>query len=439
MRDWAPGTGRWVLGLAGLVLLVGVATIVQGTASIVRAPTDSDLLVYFLPAAERIADGHPFEIYDIQNPNGARITLPPLSMFWMALPLVVGRALDVADVVSCLSADFGTLDCRTLVWMTGLAFLPFVLLLGALAAGAARALNPRLGRDELLFVAALVVFSPLLWLTFTMWWHPEQVLMLALLVGGAWQLQRRRGVLAGVLFGLAMLTRLTAVGPIAVLGVLLLTDRSWRLLAQVVVAAAAVFGLGMLPYLLVDPSNTVEALLVSNGQFPVTNSIWSFVRSTVIGDVVQSFDRALVVGLTIVITFLAARWRGITAMGSGAWALMAISLMLVVLFGKRTWPYYYAEPFVFLVVWEVAARSGHGLRAWGWPALSVLYLVIAATLAQYMGLPSISEGGLVLRLMAVVQFVGIGVVAIAVWRALRSDAATSAAPDTPEVAPAATV
>ena len=41
------------------------------------------------------------------------------------------------------------------------------------------------------------------------------------------------------------------------------------------------------------------------------------------------------------------------------------------------------------------------------------------TLAQYMGVRSITDGGIVLRMMVVAQFVGIGVVAVGVWRALR--------------------
>ena len=426
MTDWLPGTGRRILALGLFAGLIGVVTIVQGTANILHAPTDSDLLVYFLPAAERIADGRPFEIYDIHNPNGALITLTPLSLFWLAGPLAAARALGVSDVVSCLSASFGTLDCRTLVWLGGLAFLPFVLALGALAAAAARFLNPRLGRDDALLVAALVVLSPLLWLTFTMWWHPEQVLMLCFLLAGAWQLQRRRGIVAGVLFGLALLTRLTALGPVAVLVVLLATDRSWQLLGRVVAGTAVVAGVGMLPYLVVDGSNTIQALLLSNGQFPITNSIWAFVRSTPIGDVVQAADRPLVLGLTVAMTMVAAYWRRVTAMSTGAWALMALALMLVVLFGKRTWPYYYAEPFLFLVVWEIAARGGLSLGGWRWPAISLVYLAVAATLAQFMGLPSISGGGAVLRLMALAQFVGIGAIALAVWRTLRDR------PDAPE-------
>jgi hypothetical protein len=439
MSDWGPGTGRLVLGLGLLATLVGVLTIVQGTANIVVAPTDSDLLVFFLPAAQRIVEGTPFHVYDVHASNGALLEVTPLSFWWMAIPLGIGQGLGIGQVESCVAAAFGNLDCRTVVWMVGLAFLPFVLLLGAVGVVTARMLNPALRRDDAMLAGALILFSPLLWLAYTEWWHPEQVLMLLLIVAGAWQLQCRNSVIAGLLFGLALLTRPTALGPIAALLTLVLVERSWRRLLIVGAVAAVVVGLGILPYLLVDGRQTFEALFTYRAEISVGNSIWAFVRGTFIGELVKSYDRWIVLVATIGMAVAAARWRGVTSNGVGAWGVMAIALMLVTLLGKRTWPYYYAEALVFLVIWEVAARSGAQRRGWGWPALSVLYLLVMGTLAQYMGLQSITDGGIVLRLMAVAQFVAVGVVALGVWRALRDGPEPGAPPDPigdAEVAPA---
>jgi hypothetical protein len=441
MRNWGPGTSWRFLGLGLLAALIGIVTIVQGTANIVVAPSDSDLLVFFLPAAQRIVEGTPFQVYDVHASNGALLEVTPLSFWWMAIPLWFGQAFGIAPVESCVAAAFGNLDCRVVVWMTGLAFLPFILLLGAVGVVAARFVNPALRREDALLAGAVILLSPLLWLAYTMWWHPEQVLMLLLVVAGAWQLQSRNSVVAGVLFGLAMLTRPTALGPIAALLTLVLMQREWRRLLTVGVAAAVVVGVGMLPYLYVDGRQTFEALFTYRADISVGNSIWAFVRSTVIGELVRSYDRWIVLGATIVVAAAAARWRGVTANGAGAWGVMAIALMLVTLLGKRTWPYYYAEALVFVVIWEVAARSGAG-AGWRFPALSVLYLLVMATLAQYMGLQSITDGGIVLRLMAVAQFVAVGIVAVSVWRGLR-DGPDSSRPDdaigNAEVAPASTV
>ena len=442
MRDWAPGTAPRVIGLGLLAILVGVVTIVQGTANIVVAPTDSDLLVFFLPAAQRIVDGTPFVVYDVHASNGALLEVTPLSFWWMAIPLGLGQALGIGQVESCVAASFGNLDCRTVVWMVGLAFLPFVLLLGAAGVLAARFVNPALKRDDALLAGALLLLSPLLWLAYTEWWHPEQVLMLLLIVAGAWQLQRGRSIESGVLFGLAMLTRPTALGPIAALLMLVLVERSWRRLLTVGIVAAVVVGLGMLPYLIADGRQTFEALFTYRAEISVGNSIWSFVRGSVIGELVKAYDRWIVLGATLVVAFAAARWRGVTASGVGAWGVMAIALLLVTMLGKRTWPYYYAEALVFIVIWEVAARSGAVPRGWRFPALSVLYLLVMGTLAQYMGLQSITDGGIVLRLMAVAQFVGAGVVAYGIWSALRDRPEPDASPDpagNAEVAAAATV
>lgn len=438
MKDWGPGTAQRVVGLGLLAVLIGVVTIVQGTANIVVAPTDSDLLVFFLPAAQRIVEGTPFHVYDVHASNGALLEVTPLSFWWMAIPLGLGQAIGIGQVESCVAEAFGTLDCRTVVWMVGLAFLPFVLLLGAVGVAAARFVNPALRRDDALFAGALILLSPLLWLAYTEWWHPEQVLMLLLVVAGAWHLQHRNSLVAGVLFGLALLTRPTALGPIAALLMLVLIAREWRRLVTVSVITAVVVGLGMLPYLLVDGRQAFEALFTYRAEISVGNSIWAFVRGSSIGELVKSYDRWIVLVATIGMAFAAARWRGVTANGTGAWGVMAIALMLVTLLGKRTWPYYYAEALVFLVIWEVAARSGPR-RGFSWPALSVLYLVLMATLAQYMGLQSITDGGIVLRLMAVAQFVAVGAVALGVWRLLRDGPEpepTPAANGDAEVAPA---
>ena len=440
MTDWGPGTGRRILGLGFLVALIGIVTIVQGTANIVHAPTDSDLLVFFLPAAQRIVEGSPFHVYDVHASNGALLEVTPLSFWWMAIPLWLGQVLGIAPVQSCVAAAFGTLDCRVVVWMTGLAFLPFILLLGAAGVVAARFVNPVLRREDALLAGAVILLSPLLWLAYTMWWHPEQVLMLLLVVAGAWQLQRGASVVAGILFGLALLTRPTALGPIAALLTLVLLQRERRRLVTVGAVMAVVTGLGMLPYLIVDGRQTVEALFTYRGEISVGNSIWAFVRGVpVLGELIRAYDRWIVLGATIVMALLAGRWRGVTANGAGAWGVMAIALMLVTLLGKRTWPYYYAEALSFIVIWEVAARSGAVRNGgWRWPSLTVLYLLITATLAQYMGLQSISDGGPVLRMMVVAQFVGIGIVALAVWRELGDGPEGTTTPQ-PEVAPASTV
>lgn len=420
MLDWGPGTGRRVLGLGLFATLIGVVTIVQGTANIVRFPTDSDLLVFFLPATQRIVDGTPFQVYDVHNATGALFEEGPLSFWWMAIPLGLGQTLGLRDVVACVAADFGVVECRTVAWMVGLTFLPFVLMLAAAVVVAIRQVRPSLSRDQALLAGALILFSPLLWLAYTTWWHFEQVLMLLFVVLGAWQLQRGRPALAGVLFGLAMLTRPTGLAPIVALLVLVAVNRQWRTLVTTGAAAAVVVGLGILPYLIVDGGHTLRALGTYHGEISIGNSIWAFVRGiSPIGDVIRVADRWILLAATVVVAYAAARWRGVTVASARAWGVMALASLLVVLIAKVTFPYYYAEAFVFLVIWEASARSDGSGRGWRWPAYSFLYIVITMTLAQYMGVRSITDGGIVLRMMVVAQFVGIGVVAVGVWRALR--------------------
>src|SRR5258708_26257520 len=73
-----------------------------------------------------------------------------------------------------------------------------------------------------LLAFVLVVLSPLTWQSVATWYHVEQPLMLGLLVGALIVFQARREGLAGLLAGLALVSRPTALIPLIALGVLLL-------------------------------------------------------------------------------------------------------------------------------------------------------------------------------------------------------------------------
>jgi len=58
---------------------------------------------------------------------------------------------------------------------------------------------------------------------------------------------------------------------------------------------------------------------------------------------------------------------------------------------KVMWPYYYFQPFVLLVIYECATSPRHRASPWRWPVLSIGFLVVATTLAPYVGLTSVGS------------------------------------------------
>ncbi len=118
---------------------------------------------------------------------------------------------------------------------------------------------------------------------------------------------------------------------------------------------------------------------------------------------------------------------------------MAIGALAVPMLSKLNWPYYAVEPFMLLLVFEIAvlAKSSAASVALSpagaaegatdrWrgpiPLVSILFLAAALTLGQFMGNHSVTNGGIVLRLMGVTQFAVMGVFAWGVWRLLGATA-----------------
>ena len=439
---------RPVVAVAALALLIGIVATIEGTASIVDPPRDSDLLAFFLPAATRVADGHVFDIYSVRAFGSYPNYNPPLAVEVMGPLVAIARAADLPGVRSCIDSGFATLDCRPLVSFVGFAFLPFVLLLAPLALAAIGAARRRLSPGASLLAAGLLMLCPLLWQDFTDWWHLEQPLMLCFLVAGVWQLQSRRVALAGVLLGLALLTRTTAAMPVIALLALLAAERRWRAAATLAGVAGAVVAIGIVPFFLADRTDAIYSLLTWRGTAPIGNSIWSLLASTPLGSIARSADQPVAAILALAAGYVAGRRFGVSADGPAPWGVLAIAALLVPLLSKTIWPYYYAEPFVLLLIWESAVLASPMTTAGGdaspaappmagagtapnrepwWagpiPLVSLLFLAAAVTLGQFIGLHSVTNGGIVLRLMGIVQFVTIGGFALAVWRRLAGTTA----------------
>ncbi|MGH2516161.1 MAG: hypothetical protein ACRDHP_10950, partial [Ktedonobacterales bacterium] len=208
-------------------VLLGAAAIVRGTRAVVSV-TDSDLTNFFFKSAHYILNGNPWHMYAVRASGGYPNYNPPLSMFLMAPLLGLAHALH-------FDANFGEQ-----ITFVALPFIAFVPLLGYLVLHALRALYPEMPETQRLLAFMLVVLSPLTWQSIGTWYHLEQPMMLCFLVGALIAFQRRQEGLAGVLAGLALVSRTTALIPLIALGVLLLAHREWRGLLKLGGVAALV-------------------------------------------------------------------------------------------------------------------------------------------------------------------------------------------------------
>jgi hypothetical protein len=376
---------RWAYPAVTVMgLLLGAEAIVRGTRAVVSI-ADSDLTNFFFRSADYILRGDPWHMYAVRASGAYPNYNPPLSIALMAPLLALARAVGFAN-------NYGEI-----ITFICIPFLVFVPLLGYLVLRVLRHLYPEMPEAQQLIAYGLILLSPLTWQTYGTWYHIEQPMMLCLLVGAVLAVQQRREALGGVLAGLAVMTRTTALIPLIALGLLLLFGGQWRALFKLAGAAAVVVAVVMAPFFFFDRADTVYSFLTWRGTAPIGgNSIWSIFASGNTTGLRHTLDMAArrldmpsVILFVLVATYLAVRAFRITAYSREAWAILTIAALAVPMLSKTNWPYYYLEPFVPMLVWEFTSMYDRRSGVWRWPVLSLSYLAITATLSQYIGLQSV--------------------------------------------------
>jgi hypothetical protein len=405
---------RWTyLAVTFLSLLLGAEAVVRGTRAVVTV-ADSDLTNFFLPSADYILRGDPWHMYAVRASGLYPNYNPPLSMILYAPLLALARTVGFA-------ANAG----QEITFVA----LPFVLvapLLGVLVVSALRRLYPQIPDTQQLLAYMLVVLSPLTWQSIGTWYHLEQPLMLCLVIGAVIALQAHREGLAGLLAGLALLTRTTALFPLLALGILLLVERRWRAAALYGAITAVVAAIGLAPFFLFDRADAVYSFLTWRGSAAIGgNSIWSIFASSstsglryTLNAIAERLDMPSVLLFVVGVSLLAGRRLRISAYSRDAWAVMAIAALAVPMLSKTNWPYYYLEPFIPLLVWEFASMHDRLAGVWRWPVLASGFLVVTATLSQYLGLKSV--GALDRVVLGLVEFGTMLAFAVAIWIRMRA-------------------
>jgi hypothetical protein len=129
--------------------------------------------------------------------------------------------------------------------------------------------------------------------------------------------------------------------------------------------------------------------------------------------IARRLDFYAVVLFVVIIALLAARRFGATAYTRDAWAVLALGALAVPMLSKTNWPYYYLEPFIFLLIWEFASMHDRIAGLWRWPLLATSFLAVTATLSQYIYLRSVGAGDRIL--VGLLEFGAMAAFVALVW------------------------
>lgn len=334
--------------------------------------TVTDLDAFFLPSARIALGGHPFEVYSIRyqhvypNANG------PLSLVPLTLAAFIAQ-------------HAGWLDNPQL--RRGVIMAVFAVIILLLANEAVRAVERLAGKpletSIRVLAYALFALAPPIWHSVMFYGHVEQPLMLWLVLLGIRMLQERRPVVAGILLGLALLTRTSALLDVIPLALVLLWHRQWRATAQFAVGIAATLVVVLLPFWLADRDDLIYSLATFRSELTVAGgNIWGALFGTPLENaaysIAQRYDSLVVLGIALLLCALVLTFRPDIDVGSrDLYGLLVLTTLCFALFIKTLWPYYFLEPYTFATIWWLAGvGTAASRRAW-WLAIALPAGIVA--------------------------------------------------------------
>ena len=298
-------------------------------------PTDLD--IFFWPSAKIAAQGHPLLMYSAgghafyPNANGP-VALLPLS------------------VLAVLLSWVGWLDAITQRRAIALGvFCLFILLMAREAVLTIERLRcARLNPSMRLLAYSVLTLNTLAWQSVAGYGHIEQPIEVWLLLLAARWVDKRP-LNAGLAFGLAVMTRSSAVLMAVPLGLAGLRQGLRSAMAFFAAAAGAVAVI-LVPFLLADPADVIHSLFTYRGSLGVgAGSVWSLTRGSPLETVVQHWDIVVVVAAVAATNLWLARGRGLD--GGRLLAAMTLTSAAFAMLAKTVWPYYFFEVFTLGLVW----------------------------------------------------------------------------------------
>ncbi|MGH7687164.1 MAG: hypothetical protein ACREN2_10160 [Candidatus Dormibacteria bacterium] len=406
---------------AVLTLVVGAClySAAWAAGAFLTAQTPTDLDLYFWPSAQIAVHGHPLLVYSAPSLGGYPNANGPLGLVALVPVAAVANALVWAN------------DLRL---RAGLSGVEAALANVALAAVAVTVISR--ARGGVTWRAAtplLFLLAPPIWISVADYGHLEQPIELALTFVAVAFTTQRRIALAGVVLGLAALTRTTAVLYVVPFAFALLAGRHYRDGSRFLILFVVTIVLGVAPFALADGRHVLFSLITYRAQLPIGGgSLWVVAYGTPLAGVVQHAD-AYVIGAVVLMICGVAAWRrpSVVVTAPGLLGMLTIAAACFPMLAKTAYPYYLLEPYVFGTAWWLARPE----NALSWRA-SVPVLLVADTLFAKAGaaLPvtglGVAQGVASSCVLAVV----IGLIAFDLVAADVSTAAASYAPEDPTAA-----
>ncbi len=377
-------TGRGRVGrrrLIGLALLVVAAGCYVGVVAVRQGPPPAGDTLPLTAVSTAVADGQlraAAAVSSLPNPPGYALwTAPLVAAFptWVGAPIwctTPGRAAALRRTavgpagVGAVPVDVdecGVTGTDLPPWYRSQGVLGvaswLVMAFGALALLRASGAGS-VGREAGLL--AFLAFLPAASSAIVQLYHPQDVVSLGLALGGLASTLRRRWVLAGALFGAAILTKQFAV-LLLLPALVVATERRARL--SLAGCAAVVFGAGILPFLVAAPRATLENLSgFSAGGAAAGQTVLTLAGVT--GTVASAVARDAPVAFALAVCLWAAhgpRPRPDRPVVLVALALVCASSRLV--FESVIFPYYLLAASVLILLLDlVARRSPHRSLVW---------------------------------------------------------------------------
>jgi hypothetical protein len=202
--------------------------------------------------------------------------------------------------------------------------------------------------------------------------HPQDLVSMGLSAGALALVLRRRWVAAGLLFGLAFLTKQFAV---LVLVPALVATPDWRARGRVLGAAAAVAAAGLFPFLLVAPRTTLQNVSgIGAGGAVAGATILSITHAST--TIVSAVARDFPVGFAVLASLWARRRSRSELMSAGPLlGLVLACLASRLVFESVIFPYYLLAASVAFLVLDLALGRVPD-RSLAWIAATAAFVAI---------------------------------------------------------------
>ena len=359
----------WLVWIALAIVYAGLS----GLAGLLTTDT-TDLDLFFLPSARLALSGHALNIYTVHPQSLYPDAIGPLGL----APLVA---------IAAIALRLGWLDSlpHTHLLFTAACSLFSVLMAGRSVREIKRLSGGQLRASMRVASMSLLLFNPVLYFSAVQYGHLEQPLMLWFALCAVGLLVRGRVLWAGVLLGLAILTRSTGALYLLPVVTLLITRRRYRAARTLLAMTVLTVTLGLGPFILTDPGDVAFSLVGFRAALPIRGgSIWILLRNTALEPFVERGDLVLVLGFALGICLLiCVVCRDLLTGDRDMYGLTMLVALCFPLLAKTALPYYFLEPYVFAVIWAVTVLTEASRRGVWLPLLVPALVAACAGVLSY--------------------------------------------------------